>query len=263
MGRCKKCYSCLFVHEFKNNNKGKQNLKKYKRFDTANPCTNPTAKRARISETKKLFAGGHGGEIKGEIQPVPSVEEVTLERADHKARPKESLKEDDPFDQEAFDEYLDLVNKCTKKAKQSTPADVKAEASSMIRKMRGLLHPSMRSEVDYAEATKDTSNILVQWSHGYAAGAKAFIPDLGDRDLCYAALKILSCAAEEAKQMWVNHKIHQRACNFEMVWEILQTEQRTACSHRAIWGHHIVEVNSFINNESSNMINIFIMIDRT
>ena len=201
MGRCKKCDSCLLVLEFKNNNKGKQNLKKYKRFDTANPCTNPTAKRARISETEKLFAGGHGGQIRGEIQPVPSVEDATLERADREARPKGSLMEDDPFNQEAFDEYLDLVNKCTQKAKQSTSADVKAEASSMIRKMRGLLHPSVKSEVDYAEATKDTSNILVQWSHGYAAGAKAFIPDLGDRDLCYAALKILSCAAEEAKQI--------------------------------------------------------------
>ena len=43
------------VLEFKNNNKGKQNLKKYKRFDAANPCTNPTAKQARISETEKLF----------------------------------------------------------------------------------------------------------------------------------------------------------------------------------------------------------------
>ena len=71
----------------------------------------------------------------------------------------------------------------------------------MIRKMRGLLHPSMKSEVDYVEAAKDGSNILVQWSHGYAAGAMAFIPDLSDHDLCYAALKILSCAAEEAKRI--------------------------------------------------------------
>ncbi len=41
----------------------------------------------------------------------------------------------------------------------------------------------------------------VKWSHGYAAGAKVFIPDLGDCNLCYATLKILSCAAEEAKQI--------------------------------------------------------------
>jgi len=139
MGRCKKCDSCLLVLEFKNNNKGKQNLKKYKRFDTANPCTNPTAKRARISETEKLFAGGHGGQIRGEIQPVPSVEDATLERADREARPKGSLMEDDPFNQEAFDEYLDLVNKCTQKAKQSTSADVKAEESARI----GVKYPCM------------------------------------------------------------------------------------------------------------------------
>ena len=57
----------------------------------------------------------------------------------------------------------------------------------------------MKSEVNYDEATKDGSNILAKWQSGEAAGMRAFIPDIEYRDDCYVALKIFSCAEEEAK----------------------------------------------------------------
>jgi len=199
MGRCKNCEGCSAVLEFKENNKGSKNFaKKLKKYEKANPCTNPTAKRAKISEVGSLFAAGHGGKIRGEHQPIPSVEEAALEAAARKARPKASLKEA-KFNQEAFDEYSDLVLKCTNAAAKSSSADVKLESRSMIPKMRGLLDPSVKDEVDYAEATKDTNNILAQWEQDKAAGTRAFIPDLQFRDECYAALKIFSCAEEESK----------------------------------------------------------------
>ncbi len=61
MGRCNKCDACVAVIEFRANNRGKSNKKKVKRFENANPCTNPTTKRPRISEAGLLVAAGHGG----------------------------------------------------------------------------------------------------------------------------------------------------------------------------------------------------------
>ena len=43
----------------------------------------------------------------------------------------------------------------------------------MLKKMKGLLDLSMKSEVDYYEETvKYASNVLAQWSKGDAAGKK-------------------------------------------------------------------------------------------
>lgn len=69
----------------------------------------------------------------------------------------------------------------------------------MITKMRGVLDPSLKYEVDYEEAVKDVSNALFMWRMEAAAGKRAFIPDIADRDLCFAAVKIFSHALEEAK----------------------------------------------------------------
>ena len=68
----------------------------------------------------------------------------------------------------------------------------------MLIKMRGLLASQSRNEVDYKEATKDCSNIAVMWLKNEAAGIRAFIPDINDRDQCYATLKIYSCALKES-----------------------------------------------------------------
>ena len=43
------------------------------------------------------------------------------------------------------------------------------------------------------------SNIWLQWLQGKAAGKRAFIPTIEDRDECYAALQIFSHAADKAK----------------------------------------------------------------
>ena len=200
MARCKQCESCAAVIEYRGKHKSKIDKKKVKKFETANPCSNPsTGMCARISEAELLVAAGHGGEIRGEYNPLPSAEEAELERAGRKARPKGCLDEEQTFDDKAFDEYGKLVLKCTEAAKDSPSADVKLEARTIIPKMRRLLDPSMKSEVDYDEATKDGSNILAKWQTGEAAGTSAFIPDIQYRDDCYAALKIFACAEEEAK----------------------------------------------------------------
>lgn len=75
----------------------------------------------------------------------------------------------------------------------------------MIPKMRKLLGPEAKSEVDFSEASKDASNILAKWSNDDVAGTRAFIPDLQFRDDCYAALKIFACAQEEAKQIPIEY----------------------------------------------------------
>ena len=115
-----------------------------------------------------------------------------------KSRPCISYSKDNDINKDAFEEYLSLVNDCTKVDKSTTSADVMAESLSMIKKMRGLLHQSVKPEVDYKEATKDVVNVLFMWKMNVAAGKRAFIPDIEDRDLCYNAVKIFSLAAQEA-----------------------------------------------------------------
>ena len=44
--------------------------------------------------------------------------------------------------------------------RELTSLDMKAAYPSMMRKMRGLLHPEVKPEVNYAEATKDGSSNL-------------------------------------------------------------------------------------------------------
>ena len=67
----------------------------------------------------------------------------------------------------------------------------------MISKMRGLLTPSIKCEVDYEKASKDVCNMLMHWQNGEAAGKMAFVPDVKDHDDYYATLKFFSYATEE------------------------------------------------------------------
>ena len=71
----------------------------------------------------------------------------------------------------------------------------------MVPKMRALLRPQTKDEVDFLEATKDLSNVYLWWLDDSPAGSRAFIPDIEDRDTCLAALQIYSCAAEEAERI--------------------------------------------------------------
>ena len=75
----------------------------------------------------------------------------------------------------------------------------------MIPKMRKLLSPAAKSEVDFREAAKDASNILSKLSNDDVTCTRVFIPGLQFRDNCYAALKIFARAQEEAKQIPIEH----------------------------------------------------------
>ena len=67
----------------------------------------------------------------------------------------------------------------------------------MIPKMRKLMSPATKSEVDFCEAAKDASNILSKYLNDDFTCTRAFILDLQLHDNCYAALKIFTRAQEE------------------------------------------------------------------
>ncbi len=140
MGRCNECSSCKLVIAERRKQKGR-NRKKLKSFEVANTCENPTssAKRRRYTEVKLLSAGGHGGETRRELKT--DVDEQPLQRKSRLSRPTGSLKEEDWFDQVEFDEYERLVICCGEIARTTDNAHVKAEAPSMLTKMRALLDP--------------------------------------------------------------------------------------------------------------------------
>lgn len=190
MARCNECSACVLVHQAREKYSGssKINKKKLKKAERHNKCENPksTNKRRRINELENLNSAGHGGEIRGEVVPPPPLTELPLDPADRAARPGDLA--ETPISNEAeHNEYLRIVLECTKISETSTSRDVLAEAKSMIPKMRGLLVPNLRSEVDYTEASKDCSNILYKWTNNEVAGTRAFIPNVADRDECYTS----------------------------------------------------------------------------
>ena len=97
------------------------------------------------------------GEVKGDIQPILSVDDVSLAPADRATRPKCDLHTDSFFDSDAFDEYVSLINECTKSATRTGSSGVKAESKTMLSKMKGLMHPPVKYKDDFVEATKDVS----------------------------------------------------------------------------------------------------------
>jgi len=123
---------------------------------------------------------------------------IHLERSSRASRPK-NFTEEPVSNADEFDRYCEVVSECEKIAHSSSSSDVKAEAKSMIPKMRGLLKPELRDEVDFNEAAKDCSNVFAHWLNNEPAGTRAFIPSKEDRDKCYAALQIYSCALEESQ----------------------------------------------------------------
>ena len=109
-------------------------------------------------------------------QHMTDVEFLTKPRGE--ARPDGSFNESNDFDEAAFDEYTRMVLECTQVAEETESVDVQEEGPSMIKKMRGLLHPSVKLEVDYEVAVKDVSNVLFMWKMNAAAGSRAFIPNI-------------------------------------------------------------------------------------
>ena len=206
MGRCNLCPNCVAVVQFKFANPGKRNLKKVKRFETAHSCTNPTSssRKRRLNEADSLASVAvQGGQVRRDVPHEK--QRPDLCNGNRTSNTKCTLKEDSVFDEQAFDDYCKLVRECTNLGKNSSNPDVRAEARSMIPKMRGLLKPTSKDEVDFAEATKDCSNIFMWWVDNQPAGNRAFIPDDTDREVCFSALKIYFCAAEEAKHIPIEY----------------------------------------------------------
>ena len=69
----------------------------------------------------------------------------------------------------------------------------------MLVKMKDLLDPLVKDEVDYEEAVENVSNVWKGWMSCEAAGKRAFIPTVSDHDECRVALKIFFHAVEEEK----------------------------------------------------------------
>jgi len=195
--KCGACDGCRASQEIKATRDAAKNKrdkakasKKLKRVERRHPCTGavegrdnqePAPKKIRRGEANLLGASSFGGRYRGDSPPL---HDVPLAREDRAARPLADLNEDN-FNAAAFDGYCDVVLQCTKAASTTSSPDVKAEAEGVITKMRGLLHQGVKHEVDFVEATKDTSYILARWMNGQPAGKKAFIPDADDRDECY------------------------------------------------------------------------------
>ena len=204
MGRCNECSACKVVLDARKKFAGsnKNNKNKIKHAERHNKCEKPTpsCKRRRINEVANLRSAGHGGQHRSEVAPPPSLAELQLDPADRAARPGDLTKTPISDDGE-HDEYLRVVSLCTETAKSSSSQDVLVEAKSMIPKMRKLLDPKHRDEVDFSEAAKDCSTIHCKWLNNEPAGTRAFIPDVDDRGECYSALRIYSCALEESKMI--------------------------------------------------------------
>ena len=130
--------------------------------------------------------------------PPPFLAKLQLDLADRAARPG-NLTEAPISDDAEHNKYLRVISLCAVTANSSSSPDVLAEAKSMIAKMRKLLDPKLRDEVDFSEASMDCSNIHCKWLNNEPAGRRAFIPDINDPDECYSVLKIYSCALEESK----------------------------------------------------------------
>ena len=148
-----------------------------KKNERQNPCTgaNVSLKRMRMNEVQSLNTSGYavqggrarflGDETRMEVLETSSTKNRSTNPSPPKrsARPKDNLNEDIFFNEEKFDKYLNLVKLCTDTFETSESSDVLAEGPSMIAKMRGLLDPLVKFEVDYDEAIKDVSNVAFMW----------------------------------------------------------------------------------------------------
>ena len=154
MGRCKTCTACLAVAAFKNAYRGNRNIKKLKRYDTKNHCSNPTTvtEKRQLDEIQQLSSiSAHGGRVLGDDI---SENDTSLKPDARTTQPKVNLKEDTDFDAAAFDEYSALVLRCTDLGTNSSCSDVRAEAMSMIPKMQALMHHQSKYEVDFQKPSK-------------------------------------------------------------------------------------------------------------
>ena len=86
--------------------------------------------------------------------------------------PKGNLNDDRFFNQNANDDYTQIVLWCTQTFKTTESKYVMDEGPSMIAKMKDLLDPLVKFEVDCEEVAKDVCNVLMHWQNNSAAGKK-------------------------------------------------------------------------------------------
>ena len=93
--------------------------------------------------------------------------------------PLEGAMEEKDYDEKSFSAYSELVDKCVALDPQG---DVAHEYQSIILKMKSILSPDVRPEVDYEEAYRDVYTVYMAWSVGNAVGKSAFVLDVRERD---------------------------------------------------------------------------------
>lgn len=174
--------------------------KERKKLSKKKPCTGanrPNPQKRRRTDVELLsIAGGSGG--RANAAAAASAPAVPGPRTNV---PVVCSYAEGQYNHDHFNKYLCFVNECESAAQKSNAEAIQAEAADIVRKLRGLLDPSIRSEVDYEEACEDFSPILVSWKADNPIGRRAFIPTEQDKCMAVNALRIINCAAEERIQI--------------------------------------------------------------
>lgn len=153
-----------------------------------------SAKKPKITEVQKLTAPILGGRFRGE-------EKVDVSAPVPRQRPEDGHYTQG-YNVPSFKKYADLVAKCESLNLNTTNAAIRDKSAAILKKMRLLLNESVREEVDYEEAIKDTSAIALAWSLNKPIGNRAFIPDINEREKMVNALYIYHLALEEREQIF-------------------------------------------------------------
>ena len=87
--------------------------------------------------------------------------------------------EEKDHDEKSFSACSELVDKCVSLDPQGGVAH---EHQSAVLKMKSVLSPDVRPEVDHKEAHRDVHMVHMAWSVGNAVGKSAFVLDVRERD---------------------------------------------------------------------------------
>ena len=95
---------------------------------------------------------------------------ITTESPSSRSKGNINFNETKDFNDENYDEDVALVLQCNQTSFDYESSNVIAEGPSMISKMRGLINPAVKFEVDYEETVEDISNVLFMWRMNSATG---------------------------------------------------------------------------------------------
>ena len=116
--------------------------------------------------------------MRSDTHSYDTVHDVDIASRSRSARPKGNLYDDKFFNQNVYDDYTQIVLWCTQTFKTTESKYVMDEGPSMIAKMKDLLDPLVKFEVDCEEVAKDVCNVLMHWQNNSTGGKRAFIPTL-------------------------------------------------------------------------------------